>query len=51
MQPAAAELNYRLEDFPMSLYLSKCILSLALYLGLTNDEQNYVTDLMAQLYK
>ena len=51
MQPAAAGLNYKPEDFPMSLYLSNCILSLPLYPGLTNGEQDYVADLMAQFYK
>lgn len=51
MQPAAAGLSYRPEDFPRALQLSKCILSLPLYPGLTEGEQDYVADLFFQFYK
>ncbi|MCX6122159.1 MAG: DegT/DnrJ/EryC1/StrS family aminotransferase [Ignavibacteriales bacterium] len=51
MQPAAAGLNYRPEDFPVTLQLSKRIISLPLYPGLTHEQQDFVVDLIGTFYK
>jgi dTDP-4-amino-4,6-dideoxygalactose transaminase len=42
MQPAAKPLGYRADDFPMAKKLSETILSLPLYPGLTEDQQDHV---------
>ena len=42
MQPAAAALGYRPGDFPVAQKLSDTILSLPLYPGLTEGQQDYV---------
>jgi dTDP-4-amino-4,6-dideoxygalactose transaminase len=42
MQPAAASLGYRAEDFPIAKRLSETILSLPLYPGLTDGQQDHV---------
>jgi dTDP-4-amino-4,6-dideoxygalactose transaminase len=42
MQPAAAYLGYRPEDFPVAKKLSETILSLPLYPGLSEGQQDYV---------
>ena len=42
LQPAAASLGYRAEDFPVAKKLSETILSLPLYPGLTESQQDYV---------
>lgn len=42
MQPAAASLGYRPGDFPVTKKLSETILSLPLYPGLTESQQDYV---------
>ena len=50
MQPAAMNLNYLPEDFPVTLELSKQILSLPLYVGLTHEQQDLVIDLIIRFY-
>jgi dTDP-4-amino-4,6-dideoxygalactose transaminase len=42
MQPAAAGLNYRADDFPVAKHLSETILSLPLYPGLSEGQQDHV---------
>jgi dTDP-4-amino-4,6-dideoxygalactose transaminase len=42
MQPAAAPLGYRPDDFPVTKKLSETILSLPLYPGLTESQQDHV---------
>lgn len=51
MQPAAQSLGYAPEDFPVTLRLSKQIMSLPLYPGLTHEQQDYVADLFKKFYK
>lgn len=50
MQPAAAGLNYLPEDFPVTLQLSKRIMSLPLYPGLTYEQQDIVVELISDFY-
>lgn len=42
MQPAAASLGYKPDDFPVAKKLSETILSLPLYPGLAESQQDYV---------
>lgn len=51
MQPAARDLNYKADDFPVTLALSKRIMSLPLYPGLTHEQQDYVAMLIEKFYK
>ena len=51
MQPAAAELKYLPEDFPVTLKLSKQIMSLPLYPGLTQEQQDIVIELISDFYQ
>lgn len=51
MQPAAASLNLNPSDFPQTLQLSKRILSLPLYPGMTIEQQDFVVDTIANFYK
>ena len=50
-QPAAQGLGYRAEDFPKTMELSRKILSLPLYPGLTHGQQDQVADAFAQFYR
>jgi dTDP-4-amino-4,6-dideoxygalactose transaminase len=50
MQPAAAGLGHRRDDFPETMRLSERILSLPLYPGLTHEQQDYVVDLFEEFY-
>jgi dTDP-4-amino-4,6-dideoxygalactose transaminase len=50
MQPAARDLHYKPEDFPVTLALSKKIMSLPLYPGLTHEQQDYVASLIGKFY-
>jgi len=51
MQPAATGLNHLPEDFPVTLQLSKRIMSLPLYPGLTHEQQDLVTELISTFYQ
>ena len=51
MQPAAASLNLKPSDFPQTLQLSKRILSLPLYPGMTLEQQDFVVNTIAKFYK
>lgn len=51
MQPAAAGLNYKPNDFPITQQLSKRIMSLPLYPGLTHEQQDSVAELISTFYK
>lgn len=51
MQPAAVGLKYLPEDFPVTLQLSKRIMSLPLYPGLTHEQQNIVVELISSFYQ
>jgi dTDP-4-amino-4,6-dideoxygalactose transaminase len=50
MQPAAAPLGYRPDDFPVAKRLSETILSLPLYPGLTEDQLDYVEHCFADFF-
>jgi dTDP-4-amino-4,6-dideoxygalactose transaminase len=51
LQPAAKELGYRAEDFPRAAGLSRRILSLPLYPGLTHGQQDQVAEAFAKFYR
>ena len=51
MQPAAASLNLKPSDFPQTLQLSKRILSLPLYPGMTLEQQDFIVRTIAKFYK
>ena len=51
MQPAAKHLKYSENDFPNTIKLSQRILSLPIYPGLTEDQQNYIYDLFKKFFK
>jgi len=51
MQPAAATLNHLPADFPVTLQLSKRIMSLPLYPGLTHKQQDLVAELVGTFYQ
>ena len=50
MQPAAQSLNLHPEDFPVTLQLSRRILSLPLFSGMTIEQQDYVVELISNFY-
>jgi dTDP-4-amino-4,6-dideoxygalactose transaminase len=50
LQPAAKNLNYKVGSFPMTEKFSNEVLSLPLYPGLTNQEQEYIIDKICQFY-
>ena len=50
LQPAARDLGYSANDFPKTMRLCSRILSLPLYPGLTEEQQDYVVDLFARFY-
>ena len=50
MQPAAAGLGLGPDDFPETMQLSRRILSLPLYPGLTHEQQDYVVSLFKKFY-
>lgn len=51
VQPAAASLGYRAEDFPATMRAAARILSLPLYPGLTREQQDRVIELIAGFYR
>ncbi len=51
MQPAAKNLGYAADDFPVTMNLSKKILSLPLYPGLTHGQQDRVAELFTKFYE
>ncbi len=51
VQPAAKSLNYKSEDFPNTINLSKRILSLPIYPGLEKNQQDYIYDLLKKFFK
>src|SRR5262245_41492104 len=50
MQPAAAGLDYRPDDFPVAWWLSERIVSLPLYAELTPAQRQCVTDSVREFY-
>jgi dTDP-4-amino-4,6-dideoxygalactose transaminase len=50
MQPAASGLGYGPDDFPVAKKLSETILSLPLYPGLTEGQQDYVRQCIAEFF-
>ena len=50
MQPAAAYLGYGPDDFPVAKKLSNEILSLPLYPGLTEGQQDYVGQCIREFF-
>jgi dTDP-4-amino-4,6-dideoxygalactose transaminase len=51
MQPAAESLGYGPDDFPVASRIVSRILSLPLYPGLTESQQDQVVDLVAAFYR
>lgn len=51
LQPAAQDLGYSADDFPMTMRAASRILSLPLYPGLTAAQQDLVVELIARFYK
>ncbi|PPR47621.1 MAG: dTDP-3-amino-3,6-dideoxy-alpha-D-galactopyranose transaminase [Alphaproteobacteria bacterium MarineAlpha5_Bin8] len=51
LQPAAKYLNYNKRSFPMAYNLSKKILSLPLYPGLSLNKQDYIIKLISKFYR
>jgi dTDP-4-amino-4,6-dideoxygalactose transaminase len=51
LQPAAKELGYSADDFPVTSRVTARILSLPLYPGLTNEQQDRVAELFADFYQ
>ena len=51
LQPAARSLGYQPGDFPRAMELSRKILSLPLYPGLTHRQQDQVAEAMARFYR
>jgi dTDP-4-amino-4,6-dideoxygalactose transaminase len=51
MQPAAESLGYGPDDFPVASRIVSRILSLPLYPGLTEPQQDQVVDLVAAFYR
>ena len=51
LQPASQYLNYNKKSFPETVNLSKKILTLPLYPGLSLKQQDYVVDLFSKFYK
>lgn len=51
LQPAFKSLGYGLGDFPVAEKLSQEVLSLPLYVGMTNDEIDYVCESILQFYQ
>ncbi len=51
LQPAAAGLGYSAEDFPVTIELSNTILSLPLFVGMTEEQQDYVVESIQEFYK
>jgi dTDP-4-amino-4,6-dideoxygalactose transaminase len=51
LQPAARELGYRVEDFPVTMHHVARILSLPLYPGLAASQQDRVIELIANFYR
>lgn len=51
MQPAAASLGYKPDDFPGVRRAADRILSLPLYPGLAESQQDFVVDLIAKFFK
>lgn len=50
-QPAARALGYAPHDFPRTMQAAACILSLPLYPGLTNEQQDHVVRAIAEFYE
>jgi dTDP-4-amino-4,6-dideoxygalactose transaminase len=50
LQPAAKNLGYKAEGFPVTMRASARILSLPLYPGLTHSQQDKVAELTAEFY-
>ena len=51
LQPAARKLNYTEASFPVASRTCDCILSLPLYPGMTDTQQDLVAELVAKFYK
>jgi dTDP-4-amino-4,6-dideoxygalactose transaminase len=51
LQPAARNLGYRAEDFPVALAFAARILSLPLYPGMTHAQQGLVAELIKKFYR
>ena len=51
LQPAARNLGYTAQDFPVTMAASARILSLPIYPGLTDAQQDRVADLIVDFYK
>ena len=51
LQPAARDLGYSPEDFPVTMEAASRILSLPLYPGLSDGQQDQVAELIADFYK
>lgn len=50
LQPAAKELGYSAEDFPVTMRTAGRILSLPLYPGLSHDQQDRVVELISDFF-
>ncbi len=51
LQPAARSLGYTADDFPQTMRAANSILSLPLYPGLSDDQQDRVIELIAKYYR
>jgi len=51
VQPAAAYLGYSPQDFPVTMELSSSILSLPLFVGMLEEQQDYVIETIQEFYK
>jgi len=51
LQPAAKYLKYNKKSFPMTMKLSKKIISLPIYPGLSFDKQDYIENIFKKFYK
>ena len=51
VQPAAAYLGYSPQDFPVTMELSNSILSLPLFVGMLEEQQDYVIESIQEFYK